>query len=71
MKIICRFSKIKDKYNLVFDAYVDVFFQKDIFKFYENNKPFLGVSIEDIYLSEACIKIVLLNNYGEKIFKTL
>ena len=38
----------KNKYNLIFSADVrDIFFQKDIFKYYENHKPFLGVAIED------------------------
>lgn len=62
----------KDKYKLVFTADLrDVFFQKDVFKYFENYKSFLGVSIEDGNLSEYCNKDWLLKAYGEDIFKTL
>ena len=51
-KIISDFLKEnKDKYNLVFATDVrDVVFQKDIFQYYENSKPFIGFTLEDITL---------------------
>ena len=51
-KIILDFLKEnKDKYNLVFATDVrDVIFQKDIFQYYENSKPFIGFTLEDITL---------------------
>ena len=62
----------KDKYNLVFTADIrDVFFQRDIFKYYENYKSFLGVALEDGYLSNYFNKNWILNAYGEDIYKIL
>ena len=51
-KIISDFLKeSKDKYNLVFVTDVrDVIFQKDIFQYYENSKPFIAFTLEDITL---------------------
>ena len=48
----------KDKYNLVFTADTrDTIFQKDIFQFYENyKKPFLGINLEEILLSNEINK---------------
>ena len=61
-----------DKYKLVFTADLrDVFFQQDIFKFYENKNKFLGVSIEDDVLSEPLNKKWLINAYGEELYKTI
>ena len=41
----------KEKYNLVFTPDIrDVIFQKDIFKYFENKKPFIGFTLEDINL---------------------
>ena len=38
----------KDKYNMVFTADVrDAIFQKDVFKFYNYSKPFLGIFLEE------------------------
>ena len=46
-------KKNKNTYNLVFSADVrDTFFQKDIFSYYQNYKPFLGIAIEDGTLNE-------------------
>ena len=65
----------KDKYNLVFTTDIrDTIFQKDIFQLYENNKPFLGVFLEDILLNEKVNKDWVLdlcnetefNNYFDK-----
>lgn len=62
----------KDKYNLIFTADVrDVFFQKDVFKFYENKKSFLGVAIEDNYLTENMNKKWLIEAYGQKLYETI
>ena len=42
-----------DKYKLVFTADLrDSFFQRDVFKLYENKRSFLGVAIEDDILSQ-------------------
>ena len=62
----------RDKFNLVFTADVrDVFFQKDVFKFYENKKSFLGVAIEDYFLTESMNKKWLIGAYGENLYKTI
>ena len=62
----------RDKFNLVFTADVrDVFFQKDVFKFYENEKSFLGVAIEDYFLTESMNKKWLIDAYGENLYKTI
>ena len=61
-----------DKYKLVFSTDLrDVFFQKDIFKFYENKKSFLGVAIEDGKLSERVNKNWIIKAYGEDLYKTI
>ncbi len=51
-------SENKDRYKLVFAVDLrDSFFQRDVFKDYENiKKPFLGIAIEDGILSEPIIK---------------
>ena len=63
----------KDKYNLVFTTDLrDSIFQKDLFKFYNNDKPFLGLAVEDgIIDNEPANKKWILNAYGEDIYKTL
>ena len=62
----------KGKYNLILTADLrDVFFQSDIFKLYENNKPFLGIALEDLSLTEFRNKKWLINAYGEKLYKTI
>ena len=52
----------KDKYNMVFTADIkDSFFQKDIFKFYDYNKPILGLFYEDSIIknsSKDCEQII-------------
>lgn len=72
-KLYSEFLKDKkDKYNLVLTADLrDVFFQKDIFKYYENYKPFLGVALEDGYLSQLHNRNWIINSYGDNIYKTL
>ena len=56
----------KDKYNMIFTADVrDTIFQKDVFQFFDYNKSFLGVFLEDglmtskanrIWVSQFCEK---------------
>ena len=42
----------KDKYNMVFTCDIrDSIFQKDVFQFYNYDKPFLGVILEDLFLT--------------------
>ena len=59
----------KDKYNQVFvcDAR-DVIFQKDIFQYYENNKSFIGFTLEDASLRNPVNKgwvMFFCKNYHE------
>ena len=62
----------REKYNLIFTADVrDVYFQKDVFKFYENKKSFLGVAIEDNFLTENMNKKWLIEAYGQKLYETI
>jgi len=62
----------KDKYNLVFTADIrDVFFQNNIFNFYQNIQPFLGISLEDGTLSQKINKKWIIKAYGEKIYKII
>ena len=72
-KIYEEFLKDKgDKYNLVFTAdFRDVFFQKDVFQYYDFNKSYLGIAIEDGFLSERVNKMWLISAYGENLYKTL
>ena len=62
-----------DKYNLVFTTDLrDSFFQRDVFKCYENNnKPFLGVAIEDGILTNEINQQWILNSYGENIYQNI
>ena len=66
---------LKDKrneYNLVLSADVrDTFFQKDVFKYYENHEPFLGISIEDGTLEEEFNKRWIIDYVGEEKYKTV
>ena len=61
-----------NKYNLVFTADVrDVIFQQDIFKFYDSEKPFLGIAFEDNTLLNEVNKKWIIEVYGEKLYKTI
>ena len=42
-----------------------------MFKFYENKKSFLGVAIEDYFLTESMNKKWLIDAYGENLYKTI
>lgn len=61
------------KYNLVFTADIrDTIFQKDIFKYYENQQSFLGVGIEDKTLFNSSFnRKWLINAYGEELIKSI
>ena len=62
----------KNKYNLVFTADVrDTFFQTDIFKKYENLKPFLGIAIENNILTQIINKNWLIDIYGLELYETI
>ena len=57
----------KNKYKLVLHTDVrDTFFQKDVFKYYENYKPFLGVAIEDGTLNGTINKKWIIDYVGEE-----
>ena len=67
-------SENKDKYNLIFTTDLrDSFFQKDVFKFYDNNKkPFLGIALEDGTISsEFFNRLLILRTYGRKLYKSI
>lgn len=63
----------KDKYNIVFTTDLrDSFFQKDIFKYFNNKKSFLGVAIEDGIISyEKFNKEWILKAYGEDVLNII
>ena len=59
----------KDKYNMVFTADIrDTIFQKDIFQFYDYNKSFFGVFLEDNNLDDEINKPWVLLFCDEKEF---
>ena len=62
-----------DKYNLVLSIDVrDSFFQKDIFKYYENiSKSFLSFALEDDYLSKKINKAWIINAFGYNVFNAI
>ena len=58
----------QDKYNMVLTADVrDVFFQRDLFSLCDNNKPFLGIAIEDGNLDETLNKKWIIDAYGQQV----
>ena len=61
-----------DKYNLVLAIDIrDSIFQKDIFKYYENNKSFLVLAIEDDYLNHPINKMWIIEAFGNNIYKII
>jgi hypothetical protein len=61
-----------DKYNLVLTIDVrDSIFQKDIFKYYENNKSILVLAHEDNNLSSPVNKKWFIDAFGKNIHKTI
>ena len=64
----------KNEYNLVLSTDVrDTFFQKDVFRYYENyyNKSFLGIAIEDGTLNEEFNKRWIIDFVGEEKYKLI
>ena len=62
----------KDKYNLVFTTDLrDSFFQKDIFKYYDSKKSFLGIAIEDGTLSEVVNQGWIRRTYNNEIYESM
>ena len=62
----------QDKYNLVLATDVrDSYFQLDAFKFYDIDKSFLGIAIEDGKLTEIANHVWIKNGYTEELFKTI
>ena len=56
-----------NKYKLVFSTDIrDTFFQADVFKYYENHGPFLGVAVEDGTLKQEFNKKWIINYVGEE-----
>jgi hypothetical protein len=65
-------KKKKNEYNLIFIADVrDTIFQKDIFQYYRNYKPFIGLAIEDGTLNQGFTKIWLIGYIGIEKHKTI
>ena len=65
-------NKNQDKYKLVFTADIrDVFYQRDLFQFYDSTKPFLGIAIEDGTLTGKHSRDWLIEAYGEELYKTI
>ena len=65
-------KETKNYYHLVFCTDVrDTLFQKDVFKFYENHKSFLGVALEDGTLTEKTNKIWIINFVGKEKHKII
>ena len=61
-----------DKYNLVLSIDVrDSFFQKDIFKYYENIKTFLSFALEDDILSQNVNKDWIINAFGYNVYNAI
>ena len=57
----------KNKYKLIFSADIrDTIFQKDIFKYYEKHKPFLGVALEDGTLNSQINKNWIIKYVGKE-----
>ena len=56
-----------NKYRYIFTSDTrDVFFQDDPFKYYNMQKPYLGIAIEDDTLEERINKEWIINAYGEE-----
>lgn len=62
----------KNTYNLVFTTDIrDVVFQKDIFKYYDKYKSFLGLAIGDNFLNQTTNKLWIVNYVGEEIYREI
>lgn len=72
-KMYADFLKDKiNKYNLVFHTDIrDTIFQKDVFQYYKDYKPFLGVAIEDGTLENRINKLWITDYVGEERYKKI
>ena len=62
----------KNKYNLVFSTDIrDVFFQKDVFQYYNDYSSFLGIALEAENLSQSRNKQWLISAYGFDLYKKI
>ena len=62
----------KDKYNMIFTADVrDTIFQKDVFQFFNSNKSFLGVFLEDGLMTNKANRIWVLQLCNEEEFNKI
>lgn len=65
-------EKNKNYYNMVFTTDIrDVFFQSDIFKYYKDNKSFIGISLEDETLNQKTNKMWIINFAGEEKYREI
>ena len=61
-----------DKYNMVLHADIrDTYFQKDVFKFFKNKKKFIGIALEDGYITDKFASSWMTNQYGKEIYEKL
>ena len=62
----------KDKYNMIFTADLrDTIFQKDLFQFFNSNKSFLGVFLEDGLMTNKANRIWVLQFCNEEEFNKI
>ena len=62
----------KGEYNLIISIDIrDSIFQKDVFSYYENFKPFLGVAVEDGTLNETVNRKRIIDFVGEEKHKVI
>ena len=47
----------------------DSIFQQDIFQFYDNKRPFLGIAVEKNYLNEILNRRWFINSFGRDIYQ--
>ena len=72
-KMYIEFLKNKqNEYNIVFSTDVrDVIFQKDVFQYYKNHEPFLGVALEEDTLKEVINKKWVKDFCGKKKYEKI
>ena len=62
----------KNTYNLIFHCDIrDTFFQKDVFNYYNSDKPFLGIFLEDGRLDNEINKKWIIDYVGIQKFKEI
>ena len=61
-----------DKYNMILHVDVrDTYFQKDVFKFYNIKKQFIGFALEDGNMTDKCSRIWIKGQYGNEMYEEL